>query len=344
MNSANAISAAPRSARNNLRAMLLRPEVTALASTILVFLFFAILAGDQGFLTFDGTKNYLQVAALIGIVAAPVTLLLIANEFDLSVGIMIGVTGILIAYTVTSLHWPLWASICLSLATALALGAINGLIVVRLGVPSFLVTLGMMFLLRGVTLAGTLTVVGTTQIFGLKKALNGDWLYILFSARIFGLPISIFWWLVLSCLAAYVLNNTKQGNWIYAAGGDRDAAEKMGVPVDRVKIVLFMLTSASAVLVAMLNMFYVDIAEAQQGLGREFESITAAVVGGTAISGGYGSPIGTICGALIFGIINQGFFYTNINDSWFYSVVGATLLAAVVINSYTRRAALRGGR
>lgn len=327
-----------------MASILLRPEITALASTIAVFLFFAILAGDQGFLTFDGTKNYLQVAALIGIIAAPVTLLLIAGEFDLSVGIMIGASGILIAYPVTALHWPLWAAVGLSVVAALAVGFINGFIVVRLGIPSFLVTLGMMFMLRGVSLAGTLEVAGTTQIFGLKKALAGDWLYLLFSVRIFGLPISIFWWLAVSCLAAYVLTNTRAGNWIYAAGGDRDASEKMGVPVAKVKIALFMLTSVSAVMVAMLNMFYVDIAEAQQGLGREFEAITAAVVGGTAITGGFGSPLGTICGALIFGMINQGFFYTNINNSWFYSVVGATLLAAVVINSYTRRAALRGGR
>lgn len=327
-----------------LRSLLLKPEVTALASTVAVFLFFAFMAGNEGFLSFNGTKNYLQVAALIGIIATPVTLLLIAGEFDLSVGTLIGTSGIAIAYAVTSLGWPLWAAIILALAIAAAVGTLNGTFVVRLGIPSFLVTLGMMFLLRGITLAGTLAIVGTTQIFGMKKVLAGDPLYILFSATIWGLPISIFWWLGLSLVAAYVLVCTKYGNWIYAAGGDRAAALKMGIPVARLKIVLYILTSWSAVVVAMLNMFYVDLAEAAQGFGREFEAITAAVVGGTAITGGLGSPIGTVFGALIFGMINQGFFYTNISDSWFYTVVGATLLAAVVINNYTRRAALRQGR
>jgi simple sugar transport system permease protein len=91
----------------------------------------------------------------------------------------------------------------------------------------------------------------------------------------------------------------------------------------------------------MLNMFYVDVADVGQGLGKEFEAITAAVVGGTAITGGLGSPIGTAIGALMFGMISQGFFYTEINDSWYYAVMGGMLLIAVVINTLTRRAALQ---
>lgn len=324
-----------------LKGLLLRPEVTAMVSTVAVFAFFAIIAGHQGFLTFNGTKNYLQVAALIGIIATPVTLLLIAGEFDLSVGTLIGTTGIAVAYAIVMLGWPLLAAMALGFGIAAVVGTVNGFLVVRIGIPSFLVTLGTMFVLRGVTLAGTLATVGTTQIFGMKKKLAGDPLYIAFSANIYGLPVSIFWWIGLSLVAAYVLANTRYGNWIYAVGGDRQAAMKMGIPVARLKIGLYIVTSSSAVVVAMLNMFYVDLAEASQGFGREFEAITAAVVGGTAITGGIGSPIGTIFGALIFGMINQGFFYTNISDSWFYSVVGATLLAAVIINNYTRRAALQ---
>lgn len=333
-----------RPQRGGLKAILLRPEVTAMVSTVAVFVFFAIIAGHQGFLTFNGTKNYLQVAALIGIIATPVTLLLIAGEFDLSVGTLIGTTGIAVAYAIVNLGLPLGVAMLFGFGIAAVVGTVNGFMVVSIGIPSFLVTLGTMFVLRGLTLAGTLAIVGTTQIFGFKKVLAGDPLYIAFSANIYGLPVSIFWWIGLSLLAAYVLANTKYGNWIYAVGGDRAAAVKMGIPVARLKIALYIVTSSSAVVVAMLNMFYVDLAEASQGFGREFEAITAAVVGGTAITGGLGSPIGTIFGSLIFGMINQGFFYTNISDSWFYSVVGATLLAAVIINNYTRRAALRQAR
>jgi simple sugar transport system permease protein len=230
------------------------------------------------------------------------------------------------------------------LAFAAVVGAFNGLLVTRLTIPSFLVTLGTMFVLRGLGLAVSLIVAGTTQIYGLKSKLAGDWLYNTLVGTVFGMPVALFWWIGLALLGAYLLERTRFGNWILASGGDPDAAAKMGVPVHRVKIVLFMLTAMSAVLVAMLNMFYVDMADVGQGLGKEFEAITAAVVGGTAITGGLGSPIGTAIGALMFGMISQGFFYTDINDSWFYAVMGGMLLIAVVINTLTRRAALRGPR
>jgi simple sugar transport system permease protein len=306
-----------------MRSLLLRPELTALVSTIAVFIVFAVLAGNAGFLTLVGTRNYLQVAAMIGIVGTPITLLLVAGEFDLSVGTMIGAAGVIVAYPIVTFGWPLWAAAGLGFAFAALVGAINGFIVVRLSIPSFLVTLGMMFILRGLGLAVSLIVAGTTQVYGLKAKLVADPLYPLLVGNVFGMPIALYW-----C------------NWVLASGGDPDAAAKMGVPVARVKIILYMLTAMSAVIVAMLNMFYVDMADVGQGLGKEFEGITAAVVGGTAITGGLGSPIGTAIGALMFGMISQGFFYTDISDSWFYAIVGSMLLLAVVINTYVRRVAL----
>lgn len=327
--------------RMTLRSLFLRPEMTALVSTTIVFLVFAVLAGDAGFLSVVGTRNYLQVAAMIGIIGAPITLLLVAGEFDLSVGTMIGAAGIVVAYPIVNYGWPLWAAMLLGLAVAALVGAINGWFVVRLSIPSFLVTLGMMFILRGLGLALSLIVVGSTQVYGLKERLEGDVLYNLLVGTSFGMPVALFWWIAFTLLAAHFLSNTRFGNWILSVGGDADAAAKVGVPVARVKIVLFVLTSMSAVIVAMLNMFYVDMADVGQGLGKEFEGITAAVVGGTAITGGAGSPIGTAIGALLFGMISQGFFYTDINDSWFYTIVGGMLILAVMINTYARRAALR---
>ena len=327
--------------RATVRTLLLRPEVTALVSTLVVFVIFSILAGDAGFLSLVGTRNYLQVAAMIGIIGAPTTLLLVAGEFDLSVGTMIGAAGMVVAYPIVNFDWPLWSAALLGFGVAALVGAINGLFVVRLAIPSFLVTLGMMFILRGLGLALSLVVAGSTQIYGLKDKLEGDPLYALLVGTAFGMPIALFWWIAFTLLAAHLLSNTRFGNWILSVGGDAEAAAKVGVPVARVKIVLFALTSMSAVVVAMLNMFYVDIAEVGQGLGKEFESITAAVVGGTAITGGAGSPIGTAIGALLFGMISQGFFYTDINDSWFYTIVGGMLILAVMINAYARRAALR---
>jgi simple sugar transport system permease protein len=327
-----------------VRALLLRPELTALVSLVVVFAFFALTAGNQGFLTFVGTKNYLQVAAGIGIVASPITLLLVAGEFDLSIGTMIAAAGVVVAYPISFLGWPIWAATCAGLAAAAIIGAINGVLVVRLGIPSFLATLGMMFFLRGVTLGLTLFVTGATQIFRLKAPRLHDPFLPAFAGTVFGLPVALFWWLGLAAIAAYVLTNTRYGNWIYASGGDREAAVKMGVPVARLKIALYVLTAMSGVVVAMLEMFYVDVADVTQGLGKEFEAITAAVVGGAAITGGLGSPIGTALGALMLAMISQGFFYTDINDNWFYAFVGAMLITAVLVNGYTRKLALRNTR
>jgi simple sugar transport system permease protein len=331
-------------ARSNLRALILRPELTAIAGTVAVFLFFAFNAGSNGFLTFVGTRNYLEVAAEVGIVAVPVTLLLIAGEFDLSVGVLIGVSGIAVAYTMQTFHLPLWAGLLVGFAVSGMVGLINGLIVVRMNIPSFLVTLATMFIVKGVGLAVTLILVGTSQIFTVKAGVQGDWILPFLSGSIFGLNISIFWWVGITLVAAYVLENTHFGNWIYASGGNREAALNMGVPVGAVKITLYVLTSLSATLVSTLAMMVVDQADVAQGAGKEFEAVTSAVIGGAAITGGFGSPIGSLFGALMFGMVSQGFFYTNIDDNWFYAFVGAMLLLAVAINTYIRQTAMRSSQ
>ena len=326
---------------DRLRELFLRAELTAGVSVIAVFAFFAIAAGDHGFLSFVGTKNYLQVAAGIGIVATPITLLLVAGEFDLSVGTMTAAAGIVVAYPISFLGWPIWASMSAGLVAAAIVGTANGVLVVRFGIPSFLVTLGMMFFLRGVTLGLTLMLTGATQIFRLKALRAHDPMLPLFAGSVFGLPVALFWWLGMTAVAAHILTNTRYGNWIYASGGDPDAAAKMGIPVGPLKVALYVATAMSAVIVAMLEMFYVDLADVTQGLGKEFEAITSAVVGGAAITGGFGSPIGTALGALMFSMISQGFFYTDINDNWFYAFVGAMLILAVIVNGYTRGIAAR---
>jgi simple sugar transport system permease protein len=326
-----------------IRTALLRPEFTAVIGTVMVFAYFAVTAGSAGFLTATGTRNYLGVAAEVGIIATPVTLLLVAGEFDLSVGAMMGTGGILFAYPVVYWGWAMLPAIGLALAGGCIVGLVNGLFVTKTKVPSFIITLAMMFILSGVTLAETNSLTGTVQISGIEAHLKGDFLLPLFNGRLFGLTTSIYWWLGLAVLAALLLDRTKAGNWIYATGGDREAALKTGVPVDRVKVALFMATAMGAALVGILVIFTADIANINAGTGKEFQAAAAAVIGGALITGGYGSPIGTAFGALLFGMVNQGFFYTNIDDNWFSAFVGVMLLVAVLINRYTRRLSLKRG-
>jgi simple sugar transport system permease protein len=323
----------------SFRKWLNRPELAAVAGAILVFAFFAITAGDSGFLSFGGTMSYLEVAAQLGIVAVPVALLMIAGEFDLSVGSMIGAAGMVVAISTAEYGWPLWAAVLLALGMAALIGLFNGYVVIKTGLPSFIVTLGMLFALRGLTIGFARLITGRTQVGGLDEATEGGFLTSLFAGTIGGVPVSILWWIVLAALATWILLRTAFGNWIFGAGGDATAARNVGVPVNRVKILLFMSTALSAALLAIIQVMDAGSADVLRGELYELQAIAAAVIGGTLLTGGYGSAIGALFGALIFGMVQQGIFFTGVNTDWFQVFVGAMLLGAVLFNNFIRRRA-----
>lgn len=304
-----------------------------------VFAFFALIAGDRGFLTADGTINYLEVAAELGILTTAVTLLAIGGEFDLSIGSMIGAAGIVMGLTVVELGWPLWLCVPLAFAFAAVVGAGNGYLVVRTGLPSFIVTLAGLFVLRGVTIAVTRASTGATEVTGLTDK-GPDAIVSLFAGKVAGVPASVFWWLGLTAAATWVLARTQLGNWVYGTGGDPTAARNMGVPVARVKIILFVLTALAAALVAAIQVLGTNSADVLRGELKEFQAITATVIGGTLLTGGYGSAIGGAFGALIFGMVSQGIFFTGIDADWFQAFLGTMLLLAVLVNHYSRKRAL----
>lgn len=319
-----------------LRRLLNRPELGAVGGAIAVFAFFAVVAGDRGFLTLLGAANYLEVAAYLGIIAVPVAMLMIAGEFDLSVGSMIGAAGIIIAIPVAQFGWPFWAALLLALVFAMVVGLLNGYLVVRTGLPSFIITLAGLFILRGVAIGFTRLITGRTQVGGLG---DGGFLGPLFAGSVGEFSIAIFWWIAIAIVATWILRNTAFGNWIFGTGGDPVAARNVGVPVNRVKIILFMATAASAALVAAIQVMSVGSADVLRGELRELEVIICAVVGGTLLRGGYGSVIGASFGALIFGMVSQGIFFMGVNTDWYSVFVGAVLLAAVLINNYIRKKA-----
>ncbi len=344
-----------------LRKILGRPELGAAAGTVMVFMFFGIVAGDSGMFSVKGIINFLEVSAQLGIIAVAASLLMIGGEFDLSVGSMIGFAGIAIALPATVLGWPIWLCILFAFAVAMMFGWINGYLVVKTGLPSFIVTLSALFVLRGLTIGITRMVTGRTQISGLKPLAADDWLAPLFNAEAFGfafrwmadwgwiltrpdgsplvrgVPMSILWWLALAAGATWLLLRTRFGNWIFAAGGDKVAARNVGVPVDRVKILLFMGTAAAATLFACVQVLDAGSADTNRGLLKEFEAIIAVVIGGTLLTGGYGSAIGSAFGALIFGTVAMGIFYTGVNTDWFKVFMGAMMLIAVIVNNYLRK-------
>ena len=324
-----------------LRKLLNRPELGAVAGAALVFAFFAVVAGDRGFLTSTGTISYLEVAAQLGILAVPVALLMISGEFDLSVGSMVGAAGVLIAIPIAEFGWPLWAALLLAFAVALVVGFLNGYVVVKTGLPSFIVTLASLFILRGATIGFTRLITGRTQVGGLKSETEGSFLTPLFAGEIGGVPVSILWWIGLVALGTWILLRTSFGNWIFGTGGNAIAARNVGVPVNRVKILLFMATAASATLLAAITVLDAGSADVLRGELREFQAIIAAVIGGVLLTGGYGSVIGPMFGALIFGMVSQGIFFTGVNTDWFQVFLGAMLLIAVLVNNFIRQRAAR---
>lgn len=347
--------------------LLNRPELGSISGAILVFVFFAIVAADSGMFNADGIVNWTTVSAQLGIIAIGACLLMIAGEFDLSIGSMIGFAGMMIAIPLTFWGWPAWASILFAFAGAMTIGFINGYIVVRTGLPSFIVSLAFLFILRGLTIALSILFTNKTIISGVSDAAAGDifaaafggmigtsffqWLadigwmdsYADGTPIVEGLPMVIVWWLLLTAIASFVLLRTRFGNWIFASGGDAKAAKNVGVPTDRVKISLFMFTAFCATVFAACQVFEFGSAAADRGLLKEFEAIIAAVIGGALLTGGYGSVIGACFGALIFGVVQMGIFFTGIDSDWFRVFLGVMLLVAVLFNNFIRNK-VTGGR
>lgn len=324
----------------SLRHRLLRhPGLGAAVAVVLVWAFFAVVAGDRGFLTARATASYLEVASELGILAAAVALLMIAGEFDLSVGSVIGLAGMTVALLTTEAGLPLGAAIAVAFLLSVGVGVANGVLVVRTRLPSFMVTLASMFILRGVTIGVTRAWTGRTQIGGVGTGDGGGLAAGLFAGDVAGLAVSVFWWLGLTVLAAWVLLRTPFGNWIFACGGGAEAARNLGVPVARVKVALFAATAAAACLVGVIQAVKFGGADTLRGETQEFRAIVAAVIGGNLLTGGYGSVAGAACGALVFGMVRQGIVLTGVDADWFQVFLGAMLLAAVLVNDVLRRRA-----
>jgi simple sugar transport system permease protein len=336
-----------------LRKALIRPELGAICGTILVFVFFFAIARNSGMFAPEGVMNWGVVAAQFAVIAVGACLLMIAGEFDLSVGSMIGFSGIIIALLSVTWQYPVWLAILVAFAIALAIGALNGYLVIRTGLPSFIVTLAFLYILRGLTIFISISTTRQTIIGGVREVAAGDPLAWLFGGKVLrwlfvagpragqpvvdGIPILIIWALVLVAFGHILLTRTRFGNWIFASGGDAQAARYVGVPVDRVKILMFMFSAFCATVFATCQVMEFGSAAADRGLLKEFEAIISVVIGGALLTGGYGSVIGAALGALIFGVVQQGLFFAGVESSLFRVFLGAILLMAVILNTYIRR-------
>ncbi|RWZ64539.1 ABC transporter permease [Labedella populi] len=328
----------PRLERRPLRKIFARPEIGALVAALAVMLFFSVYTSN--FMTLSGAGVWLESASTFGIMAVAVALLMIGGEFDLSAGVMTGFTALIVGVLTSHYGLNIWVAVLISLVAALAVGALNGFLVMRTGLPSFIVTLGTFFVLAGIDLAVTKLITGQVAIQGMTRVPFYDSVQPLFgsSIQIGGgtFYVSVLWWFAATILATWVLLRTRAGNWIFAVGGQLNSSRQVGVPVLKTKVGLFMTTAGAAWLVGMISLFRTSTVQANTGVGQEFIYIICAVVGGCLLTGGYGSAIGAALGALIYGMVFQGITFAQWDTNWLRTFLGAMLLLAVFLNHFVR--------
>jgi simple sugar transport system permease protein len=325
---ARPVRGAPQAWSRATRLLTGRPETGALAAALTVFVVFAVWADN--FLTQQSIASTVTLAAELAVVAMAVTLLMIAGEFDLSVGSVLGFTSMLVPYLMVNQGIPAVAAVLVAVAAALTIGFLNGIVVITTRVPSFIVTLGALLFWRGVLFVITegfpVTVPRQAAVFDV------------FSYRFeSGFNVSALWFAALAVVLAYVLTGTKAGNWIFASGGNERAARAMGVPVDRLRVGLFMLTAFSAGLAGLIQVGRFSSVDANRGEGLELQAIAAAVIGGARLGGGYGSVIGTALGCLMIGMIRNGLVLAGVQGFWFPAIIGLLIVGATIVNQLAGR-------
>ena len=324
------------SSRVDFGSMLRRPETGAFLGLVFVFVFFAVF-GNENFVRPAGAASYLNVAASLGIVALPVGLLMIAGELDISIGAMIPAGAMTVAIVSGHYGAPIVVGMAAALGLGVLIGLINGFLVIRTAVPSLIVTLGTLFAVQGLVLGLSVLLTGTTSVAltapGWAKAIFGT-----FIANSF--QVIIFWWLLLALVYFFVIHMLRYGNWIFAMGGDRESARNVGIPTNKLTIILFVASSTSAAFVGMCQTILYNSAQVSGGMSYIFNAIVTVVVGGVLLTGGFGSVIGIFFGTLTFAIVNQGIYFTSFDANWASLIIGILLLLAVLTNNTFRKMAL----
>jgi len=323
-----------------------KPEAGATAAAVVLFIMFAIVAPQ--FTQPSSIATTLYGASTVGIMAVGVSLLMIGGEVDLSAGVGVTTAGLAGALTIYWFASNVWLGVVVSLAISLGIGFLNGWLLTKTKLASFIITLATFFMLAGLNLGLTRLITGGVATPSIGGGMGFESAAAVFASEIpiFGVKvkITVFYWILLVIIATWILQRTRVGNWIFSSGGAPDAARAVGVPVVRTKIGLYMGVSFCAWLLGMHQLFAFKTVQSGEGVGNEFLYIIAAVVGGCLMTGGYGSAIGGAIGALIYGMALKGVVYAEWNPDWLKFFLGAMLLGATVLNFTLQRRAARGGK
>lgn len=314
-----------------LKIYLDKPELAGLVLLVVLVALFQ-LRSNGIFLSFENLRGIMGLLPEMALVAIGVTILMICGEFDLSVGSVFALMPMSAAVMMNN-GIPFFPAVLLGLLACAAVGFINGWITLKFSIPSFITTLGMLFIAR------SLTVVISGGFPPLLPADLPTWLFTdyLWQGSLF--RISFIWFLAIAALAAALLSLTNFGNWIRATGGFTEAAGSMGIPVARVKIICFMLCSMLAGFAGLLQVLRLGSPLPSIGEGLELQAVAAAVIGGTALAGGIGTVFGAIVGTLLIRAIDNGLVLTRVDANWFKFAIGVLTMFAVIANAWMAKVA-----
>jgi len=326
-------AAEPQGGAGLVRRLVAMPELGPLI--LLIGMLIVFTAINPAFLSLNNISNALTFTVELGLIALGMTLLMTSGEFDLSVGSVFGFTAVVMWTLINADVMSMPFAFLAALGVAIFIGAVNGVFVTRLKIPSFLVTLGMLLVVRGSALWLTSGFPQRTWDAGdqwLAEVLVGD--FYIGEMRIY---MSLIWFIVIALALHYVLTSTRFGNWIQATGGNRAAAANRGVPTRKVKMILFMLTSALAGLAGIISSIRVSAANPNSGTTYELEVIAMVVIGGTVLTGGRGTIIGTVLGVLILRLMRNGIVLIGVPGLAYNIFIGAIILGMMALHSALER-------
>jgi simple sugar transport system permease protein len=306
-----------KAASSSIKDFFRSPAAGAFMGFVAVFILFSIFGYSRNFLSIPGVTTWVNFASLIGMIAIPVGFLMIAGELDISTGAVLPAATMTVAIICEHYKMPVVVGVAAALAIGALIGFINGFIVTRTRVPSFIVTLATLFAVAGITLYLSIFFINNTNSFYHAPA----WAKSLFGGKVF------------------FLHYSPKGSWVFALGGDQESARNAGIPVARMKIGLFMLCSTSAAFAGVLQVMTFSSATSQANFGLIFNTIISVVVGGVLLTGGFGTVMGIVFGILTLSIVTQAIGFTDIDRNLSFLIIGVMLLIAVLLNDTFRHLA-----
>jgi simple sugar transport system permease protein len=309
-----------------------KPELAAVVFLLILLVVFQIRSNGV-FLGGQNLRGMLGLLPEMGLVAIGVTLLMICGEFDLSVGSVFALTPMTMAVLLAA-GVPFAPAFAAGIAVAALTGFINGFVTIRFAIPSFITTLGMMFVAR------SLTVVISG---GFPPLMPADalpkWLFTVYVGPGELFRMSFFWFVAIAIIVSVLLSRTNFGNWVRATGGFLPAAQSMGIPTSRVKIACFMICSVLAGFAGTIQVMRLGAPLPSIGEGLELQAVSAAVIGGASLAGGIGTIFGGIVGAVLIRVIDNGLVLSRVDANWFKMAIGFLTIFAVIMNAWLRKRA-----